>query len=154
MPPLNATISANIPSIVCHLRRRAGIPNNKRQARVAPTAYQGTPGSFGWTRVALVAAVVEMVRIAVPALVPVILTGLVEPKLKVGGYWALVGLEVTAAVSTTLPVKPPLGVTVIVEMFPLVAPGVTETAVPLTVKLGVGATATVTETGAVPVVAM
>jgi hypothetical protein len=95
-----------------------------------------------------------MVRIAVPALVPVILTGLVEPKLKVGGYWALVGLEVTAAVSTTLPVKPPLGVTVIVEMFPLVAPGVTETAVPLTVKLGVGATATVTETGAVPVVAM
>lgn len=67
------------------------------------------------------------------------LTGLVEPKLKVGGYWAPVGLEVTAAVSTTLPVKPPAGVTVMVEVFPVVAPGVTVTAGPLTVKLGVGA---------------
>jgi hypothetical protein len=95
-----------------------------------------------------------MVIIAVPALVPVILTGLAEPKLKVGGYWALVGLEVTAAVSAMLPVKPPLGVTVIVEMFPLVAPGETETALPLTVKLGGGTVTVVTVIAAVTVVAM
>ena len=94
---------------------------------------------LGRTRAALVAAVVVIVSVAVPAEVPVMLTGLVEPKLKVGGYWAPVGLEVTAAVSTTLPVKPPAGVTVMVEVFPVVAPGVTVTAGPLTVKLGVGA---------------
>lgn len=41
---------------------------------------------MGYARVALVAAVVEMVSVAVPAVVPVMLTGLVEPKLKVGGY--------------------------------------------------------------------
>ena len=35
----------------------------------------------------LVAAVVVIVRAAVPAFVPVMLTGLVEPKLKRGGYW-------------------------------------------------------------------
>ena len=33
----------------------------------------------------VVAAVVEMVRVAIPALAAEILTGLVEPKLKVGG---------------------------------------------------------------------
>ena len=83
-------------------------------------------------------------------MVPLILNGLVEPKLKVGGYWAPVGLEVTAAVSTTLPVKPPAGVTVMVDVFPVAAPGVIETAVPLIVTPGF--TAVVTVTGAVPVV--
>jgi hypothetical protein len=39
---------------------------------------------LGRTRAALVAAVVEMVRVAVPAAVPVMLAGLVEPKLSVG----------------------------------------------------------------------
>jgi len=38
----------------------------------------------GGTKAAL-AAVVETVRVAVPALAPVITTGLVEPKLKVAG---------------------------------------------------------------------
>ena len=104
---------------------------------------------MGYTRVALVAAVVETVRVAVPAVVPVMLTGVVDPKLKVGGYWAPFGLAVTTAVSATLPVKPPLGVTVIIEVFPVVAPGETVTAVPLTVKLGL--TAVVTVTTAVPV---
>ena len=41
---------------------------------------------MGWTIAALVAAVVEIVRIAVPAVTPLMLTGLVEPKLKVGEY--------------------------------------------------------------------
>ena len=85
---------------------------------------------------ALVAAEVETVRVAVPGFEPVIFTGLVEPKLKEGGYWAPVGLAVTAAVSTTLPVKPLTGVTVMVEVFPVVAPEFRVTAVPLRVKVG------------------
>src|ERR1035438_6954792 len=36
-----------------------------------------------------------MVSVAVPAVMPVMLIGLVEPKLKVGRYWAPAGLEVT-----------------------------------------------------------
>ena len=152
-PPVRATRSASIPSIVRQLRRHAGMPKSRMQARVAPpAAYQGTPGRLGYANAALVAAVVLMVRVAVPAVVPVMLTGLVEPKLKVGRYWAPDGLEVTAAVSITLPVKPPAGVTVMVEVFPVVAPGATVTAVPLTVKLGFTAVVTVTE--AVPVVAL
>jgi len=63
-------------------------------------------------------------------------TGLVEPKLRVGRYCAPVGLDVIVGDSATAPVKPPAGVTVIVEVFPVVAPGITDTATPLTVKLG------------------
>jgi hypothetical protein len=77
-----------------------------------------------------------MVRVAIPLPEPVIVTGLVEPKLRVGGYWAPEGLEVTVAVRATLPVKPPLGVTVRVEVLPVVAPRATVSAVPLTVKPG------------------
>jgi hypothetical protein len=69
-------------------------------------------------------------------LVSVTLTGLVEPKLKVGGCCAPAGLEVIVAVIATLPVKPPAGVTVIVEVFPVIAPGESVTGVPLTLKLG------------------
>ena len=82
-----------------------------------------------------VAAVVKMVRVAVSVDVPVILTGLVEPKLTVGESSAPAGLDVITAVKATLPVHPPEGVTVIVEVFPVVL-GATVTAVPLTVKLG------------------
>jgi hypothetical protein len=99
---------------------------------------------LGYARAALVAAVVETVRVAVPAVVPVMLTGVVDPKLKVGGYWAPVGLEVRLAVNVTLPVKPPAGVTVMVEVFPVVAPWVTVTDVPPSVKEG-GAVVTVIE---------
>jgi len=46
-------------------------------------------------------------------------------------------------VRVTLPVKPPLGVTVIVEALPVVAPGARLTAVPVMVKVGpAGATVT------------
>jgi len=75
-----------------------------------------------------------MVRVATPAGMPVTLTGLVAPKLKVGGFTTPAGLEVMAAVSITSPVKPPEGVTVIVEVFPVDAPGKTVTAVPLITK--------------------
>jgi hypothetical protein len=87
-----------------------------------------------------------MVNVAVPALVPLMLTGVVEPKLKVGRSWAPAGLEVTVAVSATLPVKPPAGVSVMVDAFAAVAPGVTETAVPLIVKPGLTAGLTVRTT--------
>ena len=93
-------------------------------------------------------AVVETVRVAAPAVVPEMLTGVVDPKLKVGGYWAPDGLDVRAAVNATLPVKPPAGVTVMVDVFPVVAPGVTVTAVPL--KANEGFTAAVTVTVVVP----
>jgi hypothetical protein len=86
-----------------------------------------------------------MVRAAVSALVPVILTGLVEPKLKVGGYSAPFGLEVTDAVSVTLPVNPPLGAIVMVEASPVAAPGKIETADPATVNEGGTGGVTVTE---------
>jgi hypothetical protein len=45
-----------------------------------------------------------------------------------------------AAVNATLPVKPPLGVTVIVEVFPVVAPGATVTGVPARAKPEVAVT--------------
>lgn len=82
--------------------------------------------------------------VAVPAAVPVILTGLVEPKLRVGRFCAPLGPEVTAAVSVTLPVKPLNGVTVMADVFPVVAPALTVTAVPAIVKKGVPACQTVT----------
>jgi hypothetical protein len=83
-----------------------------------------------------------MVRVAVPAATPVMLTGVVEPKLKVGRFTAPVGLDVTAAVSATLPVKPPAGVTVMAEVFPVVAPGARVTLVPARVKPGAGTVST------------
>jgi hypothetical protein len=94
----------------------------------------------------VVLAVVEMVSVAVPAAAPVMLTGVLAPKLKVGAFWALLGLEVMAAVSATLPVNPPAGVMVMAEVFPVVAPAVTVTAVPAIAKVPA-----VTVTEAVPV---
>ena len=76
------------------------------------------------------------VRVATPAALLVMLTGLVELRLKVGGAKAPFGLVVRAAVRATLPIKPPLGVMVIVEVLPVVAPAAMLTAVPLTVKPG------------------
>ena len=128
-----------MPSIARNLRRRAGIPHRNKQASTAPPpAYQGNPRCPSFIAVhppPEIEPVVVTVSVAVPALVPVILTGVVDPKLSVGGI-PVVGLS--AAVSTTLPVKPFAGVTVIVDVFPVVAPGATVTAVPTTVKLVVG----------------
>ena len=74
--------------------------------------------------------------VAVSAEALVMLTGVVEPKLTVGESCAPAGLDVIVAVSATLPVNPPLGVTVIVDWLPVFAPGATVTAVPLIAKLG------------------
>jgi hypothetical protein len=77
-----------------------------------------------------------MVRVAVPAVAPVKLTGVVEPKLNVG-WIPPDGPEVITAVNATLPVNPPTGVRDTMEVFPEVVPAVTVTAVPLMVKFGV-----------------
>jgi hypothetical protein len=60
--------------------------------------------------------VVKIIRVAVPEVAPVILTGVVDPKLTTGGSFAPDGPDVTAAVRATLPVKPPLGLTRIVSV--------------------------------------
>jgi len=63
------------------------MPKSTMQANaILPAAYHGAPGRFGWTRTALVGAVVDIVSVAVPAVVPEMLTGVVDPKLTVGGY--------------------------------------------------------------------
>lgn len=89
------------------------------------------------------------------AAAPVMLTGDVEPKLKVGGSVAPAGLDVSAAVRATLPVNPALGVTVMVAVLPVVAPAATVMP-PLLVsaKVGGGTKAvTVTPTMVVCVIA-
>ena len=150
--PARVKRSASIPSFVLQALRRAGMPNNNRKANATPLAAdQGTPGRLGKARAELVGAVVAMVRVAAPAVAPLMFTGLVEPKLKVGEYWAPVGLEVIAAESATLPVKPPVGVTVIVEVFPEVAPGATETPVPVRAKVGFAGVVTEIELLVAPV---
>ena len=64
------------------------------------------------------------------------LTEFVEPKLTTGRYFAPAGVVVIAAVRVTIPVKFPVGVTVIVDIFPVVAPGTRLTACPETVNEG------------------
>lgn len=126
------------------------MPISSTQAIAAlPAAGHPNPRELsggGRMRVLVVIAVVEMVSVQVPADAPVMLTGVVAPKLKVGRLVAPVGLVARAAVKATLPVKPPLGVTLTVDVFPVVAPGATLTAVPLRVKLGGTAAETITFT--------
>ena len=128
--------SAAIPGIVLD-RRRMGTKKNSKQANAVPPRKCRRPaGRAGKATAALPAAVLNTVRAAVAALTPVICAGLVEPKLRVGVSRAPLGLEVMATVSATAPVNPPLGVMLIVEAFPVSAPGERLTAVPVMLKLG------------------
>jgi hypothetical protein len=109
------------------------------QASETPPAKYHEPLRFSARVIALVVGpVVAIVMVAVTALVPERLTGLVEPKLTVGKSAAPLGLDAIVAVRTTLPVKPEMGVGVrlIVDVLPVVAPGLTETDVPLMVNPG------------------
>jgi hypothetical protein len=83
----------------------------------------------------MVDEVVVIVSVAVAALDPVMLTGLVDPKLSVGVLVALAGLDVIAAVSVTAPVKPPAGVTVRLDVLPVAAPAARATGAPPILKL-------------------
>jgi len=138
------------PSIEIQFRRRAGIPKKKTIARAAPPAdgQNDFTGLFS----AVVGAVVVMVKVEVCAEAPLIVTdaGL---RVQVAGSVAPLGPE-TEQVNATAPVNPPVGVTVIVDVFPLVAPGL-KLMLPLLLrpKLGGTAAVTVTATDVVAVIA-
>jgi len=125
----------SIPSIVLHLLRRAGIPKSRTQANAAPLAGYRIPLRVESATVVPEGTVVVTMRVAVSADVPEMLTTLVEPKLNVGELTTPLGLEVMDAVSVTFPVKPPDGVTVMVEVFAVVAPAVIVTGVLVRAKL-------------------
>jgi hypothetical protein len=72
----------------------------------------------------VVGAVVVTVTVTVDAAVPLIVTEEVLSE-HVGGAVGLLKAVVTAQLRVTVPVNPPAGVTVIVDVFPLVAPGAT-----------------------------
>ena len=126
------------------VRQRAGMPKKHSSAKTAPPA--GVKNSFICRLNALLFAVVSTVRIAVFAL-PVMLTE-DEERLHVGGEVRLFGL--TEQVRFTVPVKPPDGVTVIVEVLPEVAPRLT-VMFPLLLKPKPGGGAWLTVTDAVAV---
>jgi hypothetical protein len=88
---------------------------------------------------------VVIVSVDVPAVVPVISTGVVTAQ--VPGLAEAVG--VIAQVSATFPVNPPAGVTVIVAVLPLVAPA-WKLILPLFVSAKLGGALTVTFTVVVP----
>ena len=74
-----------------------------------------------------------MVMEAVIALVPAMLTG--DGILQPGRYFAAGGEAESAQVKLTAPVNPPRGVTVTIEVFPVVEPGTAMvTGVPLTLN--------------------
>jgi len=92
----------------------------------------------GKTNALELAAVELMVIVAVTAPVPAMLTegGILQP----GRYFAPGGEAESAQVKLTAPVNPPRGVSVTVEVFPVVAPGETiVTGVPLTLNGSVSA---------------
>jgi hypothetical protein len=82
------------------------------------------PGIKNRLKAPVVAAVVLTVTVAVAAAAPLILTEEVLIR-HVGGAVGLLKAVVTAQLKATVPVKPPDGVIVIVDVFPLVAPAAT-----------------------------
>jgi hypothetical protein len=96
-----------------------------------------------------VEAVVAIVKVEVSAVVPLRVTDVGE-RLHVAGSLEAVGLM--EHVRFTAPKNPPVpGVTVMVEVFPVDAPGATETTGPAMLKVAVGELLMVTEKLAVAV---
>jgi hypothetical protein len=114
-----------------HIRRRAGTPTSRRHAKAVPPTNGGK--NLLVRLRAEVAGVVFTVRVTVCAaeLLMVAEAGM----LHVAGSLAAVG--VIAQLRLITPVNPLEGVKVIVEVFPIVAPGATLTAVPVMEKLPV-----------------
>lgn len=106
--------------------RRLGTQTRKTSARAVPPA-EGQNSLLVRLR-ALVAAVVPMVKVDVTADVPVMLAE-VGDRLHVAGSLEAVGLM--EQVKATVPVNPPDGVTLIVDVLPDVAPGFTVMLPPL-----------------------
>jgi hypothetical protein len=91
---------------------------SSRPANTTPPAgSQGLCG--GLASAVVVAALVVTVRVAVPAVVPEMETGVVAPKLRVGALTAPAGELVRTAVRATLPVNQPLGVTLSFQVLPV-----------------------------------
>jgi len=112
-----ATRMASRLKSVRHARRRAGIPKKRASARAAPPPARKNSGG---SSAEVVAAVVPMVRDAVAAVVPAMVSG--EGMAQEGEEAAPVGLAVMAQVRATGPENPPEGVTVMVAVLPVVAP--------------------------------
>jgi hypothetical protein len=109
------------------------MPNSMSSASAAPPA-DGQKSFLVWLR-EVVAAVVEMVSVEVCAVVPEKPVSDAGDRLQVAG--SLAALVVKAQVRATVPVNPACGVTEMVEVLPVVAPGVAMvTAVPPMVKVG------------------
>jgi hypothetical protein len=81
------------------------------------------PFGEGETNALELAAVELIIIVAVTALEPVMLTedGILQP----GRYVAAGGEAESAQVKLTAPVNPPIGVTVTIELLPVVEPGTT-----------------------------
>jgi hypothetical protein len=115
-----------------HLRRRTGMPTSKMHARVVPPA--NGPKNLLLRLRAEVGAVVFTVSVVVCAVEPLMVTE--AGMLHAAGSLAAAG--VIAQLRLITPVNPPEGVKLIVDMFPVVAPGTTLTAVPVMEKPTVG----------------
>ena len=87
MPPQQMPKRSTMPRKALHLRRRLGMPTSSRQANeMPPASLPGIPLRLASANVAVTEkAVVVIVSVPVPEAVPVMLTGLVVPKLSVGG---------------------------------------------------------------------
>ena len=118
------------------------MPNKNTRARTAPPV-DGQNGLAGLLS-EVVAGVVLTVNMSVCAVAPLTVTdGVARPH--VGRSLAPAGELVIAQVIATAPVNPPDGVTVMVEVLPVVAPGLTVTLLLLVrAKLGGKTTFTVT----------
>jgi hypothetical protein len=119
------------------------MPNSSKQARVPPAAYQGTgtPPDLGWPgrlSAALVAAVVVIVSVEVCAVAPERVTDVGE-RLHVAGPLAAIGL--TAQLKLTAPLNPFDPVALIVDVLPVIAPGLT-VMFPLLLRAKLGFTTT------------
>ena len=112
------------PRSMLHFRRRAGKPKNRSTAKVAPPPAKRPFSGINGLRLT---AVLTAVSVAVTAVVPLTVTEEEEvpplPSLQVTASAELLTVVSTAQERATFPVKPPDGVTMIVEVFSLVAPG-------------------------------
>jgi hypothetical protein len=115
---VNESSRNNIASPV-HRRRRAGAPKNSRPAK----ARVPIPPNTDLPRDATLPAVVVSVRVAVAAVLPLMVTE--DEMLHVGLSTGFAMLVVTAHDKLTCPVNPEEGLTVTAVVLPLVAPGFT-----------------------------
>jgi hypothetical protein len=118
--PATPTNTTSSPSIASQLRRRLGVRKNSRHAAATPPV--DGQNSFSTSFFAEVAAVVLIVSVEVTA--PLVISTEAGDKLQVAR--AVEAFDVNVQASATVPVNPLEGVTVMVDVFPVVAPGLTE----------------------------